>query len=301
MRDDMAKATRKRQGEVLRGVFEVLWGQPDGLPAKEVIRRVEELVPPTEFEDTRYEKHPNFRRYDKMVRFRSIGAVKAGWLVKNKGQWSLTEAGKQAYRDNPDPEEFAREAWRLYKRWRDSQPPPEEEEAAGEDEDAADASATLEEAQENAWREIEDHLAEMNPYDFQAVVSGLLEGMGYHVEHDAPPGPDGGIDIVAHTDPLGVKGPRIKVQVKRRADRLNVDAMRAFMAVLAEGDVGLFVSTGGFTKDAEQEARKQEKRRLMLLDLNRFFDLWVEHYSSIPESARRLLPLRPVYYLDLGS
>jgi restriction system protein len=113
----------------------------------------------------------------------------------------------------------------------------------------------------------------------------------------SPPGPDKGIDVIAYTDPLGVSGPRIKAQVKRRADKINVDGIRAFMALLSEGDVGLFLATGGFTKDAEDEARRQEKRKIMLLDLKRLFDLWVEHYNEIPEQQRRLLPLRAIYYL----
>lgn len=121
--------------------------------------------------------------------------------------------------------------------------------------------------------------------------------MDYHVGYVSPPGPDGGIDIIATTDPLGMKGPRIKVQVKRRADRIHADGVRAFMAVLASGDVGLFVSTGGFTRDAEDEARSQEIRRITLIDLKRLFDLWVEHYDKIEESARWLLPLKPIYYL----
>jgi hypothetical protein len=56
-----------------------------------------------------------------------------------------------------------------------------------------------------------------------------------------------------------------------------------------------------FTRDAEQEARRQEKRRIMLLDSNRLFDLWVEHYDRVPEDKRGLLPLRPVHYLALGD
>jgi restriction system protein len=48
------------------------------------------------------------------------------------------------------------------------------------------------------------------------------------------------------------------------------------------------------------EARHQEKRRIMLIDSKRLFDLWTEHYQQIPEEARRLLPIRPVHYLDLG-
>jgi len=43
--------------------------------------------------------------------------------------------------------------------------------------------------------------------------------------------------------------------------------------------------------------RAQEKRRLMLLDLRRLFDLWVEHYDRIPEEHRRLLPLRAIHFL----
>jgi restriction system protein len=69
------------------------------------------------------------------------------------------------------------------------------------------------------------------------------------------------------------------------------------MALLASGDVGLFISTGGFTREAEQEARGQESRRITLVDLKRLFDLWVEYYDKIPEVYRRLLPLKPIYYL----
>ena len=85
--------------------------------------------------------------------------------------------------------------------------------------------------------------------------------------------------------------------MKRRADKINVDGIRGFMALLSEGDVGLFLETGGFTNDAEEEARRQEKRKIMLNYLKRFFDLWIEHYDQIPESQRSLLPLRPIYYL----
>jgi restriction system protein len=137
----------------------------------------------------------------------------------------------------------------------------------------------------------------MNPYDFQSLVAGLLRGMDYHLAWIAPPGPDKGVDIIAHTDPLGIKGPRIKVQVKRQEAKVTAQTLRSFMGIIEEGDAGLFVSTGGFTKDAEGEARQKEKKRLMLVDLERLFDLWVEYYDEIPENYQRLLPLRKVYFL----
>jgi hypothetical protein len=39
------------------------------------------------------------RRFEKIVRLATIGPVKAGWLVKSKGRWILTEDGKKCARD----------------------------------------------------------------------------------------------------------------------------------------------------------------------------------------------------------
>jgi restriction system protein len=91
------------------------------------------------------------------------------------------------------------------------------------------------------------------------------------------------------------------VQVKRQQDAVRVDAVRSFMAVLGDEDVGLFVSTGGFTKDAAEEARTQERRRVTLIDLELLFDLWTEHYVKLTDEARQRLPLRPIYFLSPDS
>lgn len=290
----MAEITRRRVGELVRGVFQILLSNPEGLPAKQVLEQLQTGVPPTEFERTTYPGRSNVRRYEKIVRFSTITAVKAGWLVKNKGLWSLTDEGRKAFAQYPDPERFSIEAGRLYRQWKQQQPPAEETEGVVE---ASEAAITLEEAEEASWSEIEEYLLRISPYDFQDLVAGLLRGMGYHVAWVAPPGPDRGVDVIAQSDPLGVKGPRIKVQVKRSGERMTVKEIRSFLAVLADGDIGLFVSSGGFTKDAEDETRNQEKRRAMLIDLPRLLDLWVEHYQKIPEAQRRLLPLRPVHFL----
>ena len=103
------------------------------------------------------------------------------------------------------------------------------------------------------------------------------------------------------TDPLGTTAPRIKVQVKRRADKIDVDTLKAFLSTLGDQDVGIFVSLGGFTTVAETTARSQEKRRITLIDLERLVLLWVEHYNKLDEAARRLLPLKPIYYLLPGK
>lgn len=289
----MAEITRKRVGELQRGVFKILLDHPDGLPANEILERMEKVVPPADFEKSDYPNRPGVRRFEKIIRFATIAPVKAGWLIKSKGRWTLTDEGKKAYTQFSDPEKFVKEGGRLYRQWAASQP---EMENVIDEEESSEAG-TLEEAEESAWSEVERYLRTMNPYDFQNLVAALLRAMDYHVSWIAPPGPDKGIDILAHTDPLGTNVPRIKVQVKRREEKVKVEGLRSFMAVLGDQDVGIFVSTGGFTSDAESEARTQEKRKVALLDLEKVFDLWVQHYAGIDESDKRLLPLKSVYYL----
>ena len=64
--------------------------------------------------------------------------------------------------------------------------------------------------------------------------------------------------------------------------------------------IGVFISLGGFTRDAEESARRAS-RRITLIDGDGFLDLWVEHYDRVDEDGRQLLPIKPVYFLDLEA
>jgi len=293
----MPEITSQRTGEFLRKLFAILIPHPDGMQARDALEALANSVELTEYEKGNYPS--GSRRFEKIVRFATVDCVKAGWLTKSKGHWIVTEEGRSALKKYADPEDFYKEAVRLYRQWKTTQSAPETE-ADVETEvtaSATTASITFEEAEEQAWAEIETYLTSMNPYDFQDLVAALLRGMGYHVSWVAPPGKDAGIDILAWSDPLGTRPPRIKVQVKRQKTAIPVDGLRSFMAVLGDDDVGLFVATGGFTKDARDEARTQEKRRVTLVDLDRLVELWIEHYARLDEPARRRLPLQPIWFL----
>jgi restriction system protein len=250
-----------------------------------------------------YPNDPNVRRYGRIVRFSTIGPVKAGWLVKENATWRITEDGRRAYDEFTDPEALFREARRLYRAWRAERPEPEVETEVDEAEaEIAEKVGTLEEADETAWEQIREHLIRMPPYEFQKLVAALLRAMGYYVQWVAPPGPDRGIDVIAYRDPLGTAPPRIIVQVKRHSEsKTSVDGVRSFMAVLGDQGVGIFVSSAGFTSEADRETRGQERRRLTLVDLKKLVDLWIENYDKLDDVDRQLLPLKPVYYLAVSD
>lgn len=296
----MADITRQRTGELLRKLFEILRAATEGMPANEALAALEASVALSPYEAGEYPS--GGRRFEKIVRFATVDCVKAGWLQKNKGRWSLTDSGWTAYQTYKDPATFYAEAAKLYRQWKALQVSGSAESIENDVETAGDktASITFETAEEQAWAEVESYLQKMPPFEFQELVAALLRAMGHEVAWIAPPGKDGGIDIIALTDPLGIRPPRIKVQVKRQQQAATVDVVRSFLALLGEGDIGLFVCLGGFTKDAEYEARTQEKRRITLVDLERLFDLWVKHYQTLTDEARQRLPLKPIYFLAPG-
>jgi restriction system protein len=170
--------TKKRVGELQRGVFKILLDHSEGLPAKEVIDRMRVIVPPTDFEKSDYPSRPGVQRFRWMVRFATIAPVKAGWMIKDKGKWYLTDERKQAFLTYKDPVEFRRESGRLYHQWVDSHPKDElEVEAESPEvpeliEKDPSVTSTYEEAEETAWSEIEQYVQSMNPYDLQKLEIG---------------------------------------------------------------------------------------------------------------------------------
>lgn len=291
----MADVTRERTGQFVRRLFEILLAHPDGVRANEALSQVASSFELTAYESGEYDS--GGRRFEKILRFATVDCVKAGWMRKNRGIWTITEEGANAYASLSDPGDFYREAQRLYRQWKKARDAETSEGISEIEDEGRSVSVTFETAEEAAWEEINEFLGAMNPYDFQDLVADLLRAMGFHPTWVAPPGKDGGTDVIAYPDPLGTQSPRLKVQVKRQQARINVSDLRSFLAVLGDDDVGLFVSLGGFTSDAEAEARTQEKRRMTLADAQTLFDLWVEHYDRLSDEARRRLPIKPIYFL----
>jgi len=86
------------------------------------------------------------------------------------------------------------------------------------------------------------------------------------------------------------------VQVKHRESAAAVPEIRQIMGLLQrDGDVGMFVSSGGFTTDAKVTARSSHVH-VELVDLDRFIALWQEFYLKLSDVDKSLLPLVPVYF-----
>ena len=67
-----------------------------------------------------------------------------------------------------------------------------------------------------------------------------------------------------------------------------------------DGDIGIFVSSGGFTPDAKATARNSNVH-VELVDLPRFITLWQEFYQKLTDEDKAMLPLFPIYLLSTGT
>ena len=155
--------------------------------------------------------------------------------------------------------------------------------------------AIRKDVKENSHEFIKDKILELSPDEMEALTAAILRGMGYRTRI-SPRGPDRGVDVMASPDGLGLEEPRIKAEVKHRPKTsMGSHEIRSFLGGLREGDKAIYVSTGGFTKEAKYEADRSNVP-LTLINLDDLAKLIVEHYENFDLEGRALIPLVMVYW-----
>lgn len=171
----------------------------------------------------------------------------------------------------------------------------------------ADSEVDLAEDEPNAERVdtysrdfVVDILRRMDAYRFEHFIAGLLTALGYQANVTVASG-DGGVDVIASRDPLGIEPPIIKVQCKRTIATIGGPDVQKLAGALAHGgsELGLFVTLGAYSTDALHLERTRQDLRL--LNGTQLVDLIFEHYEQLAAEWKRLLPLRRVYAVDRDS
>ena len=279
----MSNITIKRAGELLRSIFEILWDKSDGLTAREVLSRIPYVTKLTE-DELKSSPGTLTPRYEKIIRIATIPITQAGWLAKDeKGLWHITQDGYDACNRFVNVQDFYQEALRLYDERRRAIP---------------ENMMTLEVAQEAAWAQIKKHLYNLSPNELQTMLAELLHVMEYYPSWMAPPEKQRGkINLIAYTDPIGVKGQRILAQIIQKGQAVTLEGIKSFASILGPNDFGMIISMGGFTNEATQELSLNNFQKITALDAAAFFNLWESHYNKLSEGSHRLLPLKAVNFL----
>ena len=142
---------------------------------------------------------------------------------------------------------------------------------------------------------IKDRIIALDPEEMELLVAKIFNAMGLR-SRVSPKGPDRGVDVYASPDGLGLQEPRIKAEVKHRSGTsIGSQAIRSFIGALRPGDKGVFVSTGGFTREARYEADRANVP-VTLVDIDELALLVVDNYEDFDSDAKALVPLVKLYW-----
>ena len=134
-------------------------------------------------------------------------------------------------------------------------------------------------------------------HSLEELVSSILASKGFVIK-TATPGPDGGVDILAGSGPLGFDNPRICVQVKSTASPIGETVLRELKGVMRDfkADQGLLVSFGGF-KTTAIRAAKMDYFSIRLWDAGAVLDEIFKSYKNFGDKMKAKLPLKRFWTL----
>jgi len=162
----------------------------------------------------------------------------------------------------------------------------------------SDEAASSIDIQRYAADQISARIAErFTGHGLAQLIEAIFVARGM-VTWRSPEGPDGGIDVLVGSGPLGMDSPRICVQVKSSSSAVNVGVVRELQGVLGRlnADQGLLVAWAVSTKQpSERSASSSFKVRVWAAD-----DVLRELtavYDKLPGEIQAELPLKQVWTL----
>ncbi|ELT44191.1 restriction endonuclease [Arthrobacter nitrophenolicus] len=130
------------------------------------------------------------------------------------------------------------------------------------------------------------------------LVADILTALGY-ICTVSPAGPDGGVDILAGSGPLGLDSPTLVVEVKSEPTPVKTQVARGLQGAVSsnQADQGLLVAWGGINSAAKREF-SQQRTRMAFWDADDVLDKLFEVYPQLPDVTKAALPLKLVWVLD---
>lgn len=164
------------------------------------------------------------------------------------------------------------------------------------DDDTATVTAAMQAETSTSDFVIKRLMRELTGHQFEDFMAHMLECMGY-TARVTPRSGDGGVDVIAHMDPLGFQPPIVKVQCKRTTGQTPRPDVDQLLGTLGDGEYGLFVNLGSYARGAVELERNRAKLRL--INGEEFVELILEHYRHLSPRYRAMIPLKQIFVPDL--
>lgn len=191
-----------------------------------------------------------------------------GAVVNSKqGVWSLTSKGaklvKAAKIDKKEIKKFAS----INKKNKGK------EEDGGEENNVRD------------WREqVSEILHNIDPYAFEKLAQRLLRECGFSDVEVTKKSGDGGIDGIGKLRINGIFSFNVAFQCKRYKGQVGAPVIRDFRGSLGTNiEKGVLITTGTFTREAKEEASREGRRLIDLMDGEELINKLAEYGIGLNE------------------
>lgn len=226
-----------------------------------------------------------YRLHWARTHLKGIGAI----ANSARGVWAITDKGKTI---TPEEMRADTKAYRdeVQRRARQKQTPD------GAVEEASDEGS-------ESWKDqLIARLLSISPEGFERLAQRLLREAGFVNVTVLGKSGDGGIDGVGVYRLSLVSFP-VYFQCKRYKGTVTAGAVRDFRGAMAgRGEKGLLITTGSFTKDAQNEASRDGAPPVELIDGDRLCDLLRDYRLGVEVHERIELEVavKPTFFDEYG-
>lgn len=135
------------------------------------------------------------------------------------------------------------------------------------------------------WRQrVYDILMNMNPYAFERLTQRVLRECGFTDVIVTKSSGDGGIDGFGKLKINGIISFNIAFQCKRYQGVVGSPVVRDFRSSLTKNiEKGVLITTGTFSKAAQEEAENPGKQQIDLIDGEDFIDMLADYSIGLKE------------------
>ncbi len=143
---------------------------------------------------------------------------------------------------------------------------------------------------------LREHLAQMDPYQFEVLVKDLLDAMDYDNVTVTKQSGDKGVDVVADFE-FGITQVREVVQVKRQTGSITRPVLDQLRGALPYHQAirGTIITLGTFAKGCKEAALYPGAAPITLIDGNKLIELMIKHEVGVKKQSHT------VYELDVDQ
>jgi restriction system protein len=246
-------------------------------------------------------------KFENQVAWARFYLAKAGFIDTGKhGIWSLTESGRKAHLTHQEALEVFRSVQIKFPKKVETDPNHRVELSVGSDEvvdvdatdtDVPDTNEFLN--QEDIETSLVEKLRGMTDKGFEEFCARLLREFGLENVRVIGKSGDDGIDGVGELLINRFVRSKVMFQCKRYTHSVSPKEIRDFRgAIQGRAERGIFLTTGTYTKNAKQEATRENTTPIELVDLSDLIQLIIEKNLGVNE--RRALEIDSNFFAQFS-